>query len=78
MPRAMVTDSDGKFLPLVDLLAVHEKSSESEDNVSVRSGSKRDHEDDHMSSISIDSLSGEDIFERLEARAQSQTPVSPE
>ena len=67
MPRALVTDSDGKFLPLADLLAVHENSSESDDNNSVRSGSKRDDDDDHMSSISIASISGQDIFERLEA-----------
>jgi len=40
LTRALVTDLDLKFLPLADLLAVHENSSESEDNNSVRWGAK--------------------------------------
>ena len=72
MPQALMSDSNSKFVPLADLLADYKNSCKLDKNNSVGSGSHRDEDDDHMSSISVASVQGDDIFERLEARARAQ------
>ena len=62
-----MSDSNGKFVPLADLLAEHKNSCELDENNSVRSGSHRDKDDNHMSSILVASVEGDNIFEHLKA-----------
>ena len=70
-----MSDSNGKFVPLANLLAEHGNSCELNKNNSIRSGSHRDKDDNHMSSISVIRVHGENILEYLKAQAQSQ-PIS--
>ena len=67
-----MSDLNGKFVPLANLLAEHKNSCQLDENNSVGSGSHRDEDDDHMSSISVTSVEGDNILERLKAQARAQ------